>query len=39
MKRKRRYENNVGSFLLELLLELLVYAPRLLFRLFRWIFD
>lgn len=39
MKRKRRFENNGDSFLIDVLLEMLVYIPRLLFRIFRWVFD
>lgn len=39
MKRKRRYDYNGSSFLLELLIEMLAYVPRLLFRLLRWIND
>lgn len=39
MKRKSREKFDVGSFILEVALELAVYVPRLVFRLIRGILD
>jgi len=39
MKRKSRNELDQGSFFLEFVLEIIVYLPRLVIRLFKWIID
>jgi len=39
MKRKTRYKLETGSYFLEVFLELLMYVPRLLIRMFRWLLD
>lgn len=39
MKRKTRSKIETGSYLVEILLELLVYVPRLMIRLCRSMFD
>lgn len=39
MKHKSHEKSDTASFIFEVFFELLVYAPRLLFRLVRWIID